>query len=123
MQLADRRRELVAYGADAEEQLGDDLPGVRPGVRPQDLGLPSGGRAVDLPGLDGYGAVAVARTPRGPVLLGRTAKGLIRLRTPDGTVVRRQGPPASDGPALRVGKDGRPVVAPGPDALPRVRRP
>ncbi|MFF8613487.1 hypothetical protein [Streptomyces sp. NPDC015350] len=97
---------------------------VRTGRTAAGVGLGGPGhRAVDLPGLDGYGAVAAARTPRGPVLLGRTAKGLIRLRTPDGTVVRRQGPPASDGPALHIGKDGRPVVALGPDALPRVWRP
>ncbi|MFD8827794.1 hypothetical protein ACFV1C_36345, partial [Streptomyces sp. NPDC059605] len=69
------------------------LTTVRPGRTAAGAGL--GGpahRAVDLPGLDGYGAVAAARTPRGPVLLGRTAKGLVRLRTPDGTVVRRTDP-------------------------------
>ncbi|MGW2087599.1 PIG-L family deacetylase [Streptomyces sp. NPDC001880] len=101
------------------------LTTVRTGETAAGVGL--GGpahQAEDLPGFDGYGPVAAARTPRGPVLLGRTAKGLIRLRTPDGTAVRRQGPVALDGPALHVGKDGRPVVvALGPDALPWIWRP
>ncbi|MFF8711287.1 hypothetical protein ACF07T_07565 [Streptomyces sp. NPDC015184] len=90
---------------------GVGLGGPAPGRRP------AGPRRVRCGGRGPYAA-------RPPVLLGRTEKGLIRLRTPDGTLVRRQGPPASDGPALHVGRDGRPVVvALGPDALPWVWRP
>lgn len=58
------------------------------------------------------------------MLLGRTAEGLIQLRTPGGHFVRRRGTVALDGPALHVGNDGRPtVVALGPDALPWLWRP
>ncbi|MCX4845973.1 PIG-L family deacetylase [Streptomyces sp. NBC_00893] len=83
-------------------------------------GRPIGGRA----GLDGYGPVAAAGSPGAPVLLGRTSSGLLQLRTPRGHFIRRRGPVALDGPALHVGKDGRPtVVATGPDALPWIWRP
>ncbi|MFC8226972.1 PIG-L family deacetylase [Streptomyces sp. NPDC057287] len=79
-----------------------------------------GGVAVDLPGFDGYGELTAA----GPALLGRTTEGLIQLRTGARLSVRSQGPAALDGPALRIGEDGRPVVVGlGPDALPWTWRP
>ncbi|MEI7034173.1 PIG-L family deacetylase [Streptomyces pratensis] len=78
-----------------------------------------------VPRFDGYGPVAAASSPRGPVLLGRTADGRSQLRTADGTAVRSQGPAALDGVALHLGApDGEPVVVGfGPDAAPWVWRP
>ncbi|SCK29455.1 GlcNAc-PI de-N-acetylase [Streptomyces sp. AmelKG-D3] len=76
------------------------------------------------PGFEGYGPVAAAATPRGPVLLGRTAEGALRLRTAGATAVRSQGPVALDGAALHLGADGAPVVVGfGPDAAPWIWRP
>lgn len=101
------------------------LTTVRTGETADETGIDgygrlTGGRA----GLDGYGPVAAAGSPGAPVLLGRTASGLLQLRTPRGHFVRRRGPVALDGPALHVGKDGRPtVVAMGPDARPWIWRP
>ncbi|PWS46127.1 hypothetical protein DKT74_07730, partial [Streptomyces sp. ZEA17I] len=60
----------------------------------------------------------------GPVLLGRTAEGALRLRTAGATAVRSQGPVALDGAALHLGADGAPVVVGfGPDAAPWIWRP
>ncbi|WP_411082131.1 PIG-L family deacetylase [Streptomyces sp. cmx-18-6] len=73
------------------------------------------------PGLrfDGYGPVAAARSPRGPVLLGRDAEGALCLRTAGSTAVRSRGPVALDGAALHLDADGTPtVVGLGPDAEP-----
>lgn len=78
------------------------------------------GVAADLTGFDGYGELTAA----GPALLGRTVEGLIQLRTGTRLAVRSEGPAALDGPALRLGDDGRPVVVGlGPDALPWTWRP
>ncbi|MFD8441480.1 PIG-L family deacetylase [Streptomyces globisporus] len=73
----------------------------------------------------GYGPVTAAASPAGPVLLGRSAEGRIRIRTAEGTAVRSRGPVALDGAALHLGApDGRPVVVGfGPDAAPWVWRP
>ncbi|MEU0128623.1 PIG-L family deacetylase [Streptomyces sp. NPDC006289] len=83
------------------------------------------GAAAELPGFDGYGPVAAAVSPRGPVVLGRTDAGLLRLETPGGGVhLRSRGPVALDGPALHIGADGAPaVVGLGPEAEPWVWRP
>lgn len=82
------------------------------------------GAATDLTGFDGYGPVAAAASPRGTVLLGRTAEGLIQLRAGDVVSVRSRGPVALDGAVLHIGGDGRPaVVGLGPDALPWIWRP
>ncbi|MFJ8749718.1 PIG-L family deacetylase [Streptomyces sp. NPDC102441] len=79
-----------------------------------------GGTATDLTGFDGYGELTAA----GPALLGRTADGLIQLRTGTRLSVRSHGPGALDGAALRPGDDGRPVVVGlGTDALPWAWRP
>jgi len=81
---------------------------------------------VPVPGarFDGYGPVAAAASPRGPVLLGRTADGLLQLLTGDGLHVRAAGPAALDGAALHMDPDGRPtVVGLGPDAAPWIWRP
>ncbi|ARF74609.1 PIG-L family deacetylase [Kitasatospora albolonga] len=97
-----------------------------------------GGRNMPVPRFDGYGPVAVARSPRGRVLLGRDAEGVLRLRTTgatgattagtgagtagtaaDVTSVRDRGPVALDGAVLHLGPDGTPtVVGLGPDAAP-----
>ncbi|MFJ7251799.1 PIG-L family deacetylase [Streptomyces sp. NPDC098085] len=101
------------------------LTTVWTGETADETGIDGYGRPVaDRVGFDGYGPVSAAASPRGPVLLGRTAKGLIQLRTSEGISVRKRGPVALDGPALHVGKGGRPtVVALGPDALPWLWRP
>ncbi|MFD8827796.1 PIG-L family deacetylase [Streptomyces sp. NPDC059605] len=76
------------------------------------------------PRFGGYGPVTAAAAPGGPVLLGRTTEGRIRLRTAAGSAVRSRGPVALDGTALHVGADGRPVVVGfGADAAPWVWRP
>ncbi|MDQ0986358.1 LmbE family N-acetylglucosaminyl deacetylase [Streptomyces sp. V2I9] len=76
------------------------------------------------PRFGGYGPVTAAATPGGPVLLGRTPEGRVRLRTAGSTAVRSRGPVALDGVALHVGGDGRPVVVGfGADAAPWVWRP
>lgn len=83
------------------------LTTVRTGETADETGIDgygrlTGGRA----GLDGYGPVAAAGSPGAPVLLGRTASGLLQLRTPRGHFVRRRGPVALDGacPARREGR-------------------
>ncbi|MFD9503255.1 PIG-L family deacetylase [Streptomyces sp. NPDC060035] len=82
------------------------------------------GAAAVLPGFDGYGPVTAAASPRGPVLLGRTAKGRVQLRTAEALFVRSRGVVALDGAALHLGEDGRPTVAGlGTDALPWLWRP
>ncbi|WP_328911478.1 PIG-L family deacetylase [Streptomyces sp. NBC_00234] len=82
------------------------------------------GAVVERSDFDGYGPVTAAASPLGPVLLGRTAGGLVQLRTGRGLHVRDQGPAALDGAALHLGADGRPaVVGLGPDALPWIWRP
>ncbi|MER6102591.1 PIG-L family deacetylase [Streptomyces sp. NPDC001832] len=93
---------------------------VRTGETADETGIDGYGRIIkDRTGFDGYGPVTAAGSPGAPVLLGRTEKGLIQLRTDQRLSVRERGPVALDGPALHVGKDGRPtVVALGPDALP-----
>ncbi|WEH37588.1 PIG-L family deacetylase [Streptomyces sp. AM 4-1-1] len=90
-----------------------------------------GGTAVDMIGFDGYGPVTAAAATRGQVLLGRTSRGLVQLRTDTGLSVRTGGPVALDGPTLHLAdsdsddvRDGRPtVVGLGPDALPWLWRP
>ncbi|MGW1655197.1 PIG-L family deacetylase [Streptomyces atratus] len=101
------------------------LTTVMTGETADETGIDGYGRLIkDRVGFDGYGPVSAAGSPRGPVLLGRTEKGLIQLRTSRGISVRKHGPVALDGPALHVGRDGRPtVVALGPDALPWLWRP
>ncbi|MFF9245687.1 PIG-L family deacetylase [Streptomyces globisporus] len=81
--------------------------------------------AAPAPRFGGYGPVTAAASPAGPVLLGRSAEGRIRIRTAEGTAVRSRGPVALDGAALHLGApDGRPVVVGfGPDAAPWVWRP
>ncbi|MEV0489222.1 PIG-L family deacetylase [Streptomyces atratus] len=98
---------------------------VRTGETAQGTGVDGRGRIIeDRIGFDGYGPVTAGGSPRGPVLLGRTEKGLIQLRTARGIFVRKRGPVALDGPALHVAKDGRPTaVALGVDARPWLWRP
>ncbi len=82
------------------------------------------GTAVPGARFDGYGPVDAAPSPRGPVLLGRTAEGLVQLLMGGGLHVRTDGPAALDGASLRMGPDGRPSVAGlGPDAAPWMWRP
>lgn len=82
------------------------------------------GAAEERTDFDGYGPVTVAGSPFGQVLLGRTEKGRIQLRTGAGLSVRTRGPVALDGPALYAGGMGRPaVVGLGPDARPWFWRP
>ncbi|MFS0696578.1 PIG-L family deacetylase [Streptomyces nitrosporeus] len=86
--------------------------------------LRAGTTAEHLSGFDGYGPVTAAASPLGPVLLGRTADGLIQLRTPRAHHVRADGPVALDGTALHLGPDGLPAaVGLGVDALPWLWRP
>lgn len=101
------------------------LTTVMTGETADETGIDGYGRLIeDRVGFDGYGPVSAAGSPRGPVLLGRTEKGLIQLRTSQGISVRERGPVALDGPALHVGRDGRPtVVALGVDAHPWLWRP
>lgn len=101
------------------------LTTVRTGETAYETGIDGYGRLIeDRAGFDGYGPVSAAGSPHAPVLLGRTAKGLIQLRTSEGLSVRRRGPVALDGPALHLGEDGRVTVAAlGPDALPWLWRP
>lgn len=83
-----------------------------------------GGTPVPGARFEGYGPVAAAPSPRGPVLLGRTADGLVQVLTGDGLHIRTDGPVALDGASLHVGPDGRPTVAGlGPDAAPWIWRP
>ncbi|MEV6161096.1 PIG-L family deacetylase [Streptomyces sp. NPDC052052] len=101
------------------------LTTVRTGETAKETGIDGYGRLItDRAGFDGYGPVSAAGSPDAPVLLGRTMKGLLQLRTPKGLSVRTHGPVALDGPVLRVDQDGRPTaVALGPDALPWLWRP
>ncbi|WP_405691893.1 PIG-L family deacetylase [Streptomyces sp. NBC_00057] len=101
------------------------LTTVMTGETADETGIDGYGRLIeDRAGFDGYGPVYAAGSPHNPVLLGRTAKGWIQLRTSERLSVRKRGPVALDGPALHVGRDGRPtVVALGPDALPWLWRP
>ncbi|MDT0428214.1 PIG-L family deacetylase [Streptomyces salyersiae] len=83
-----------------------------------------GDTAADLTGLDGYGPVIAAPSPRGTVLLGRSEEGRLQLRTGGALAVRTTGPVPLDGPALQLGAEGRPtVVGLGTDALPWLWRP
>ncbi|MDW4912085.1 PIG-L family deacetylase [Streptomyces californicus] len=94
----------------------------RPAARPGLAVVRSAGGAA--PRFGGYGPVTAAAAPGGPVLLGRTPEGRIRLRTAGGSAVRSRGPVALDGAALHVGADGRPVVVGfGTDAAPWAWRP
>ncbi len=94
----------------------------RPAARPGLAVVRSTGGAA--PRFGGYGPVTAAAAPGGPVLLGRTPEGRIRLRTAGGSAVRSRGPVALDGAALHVGTDGRPVVVGvGTDAAPWAWRP
>ncbi|MFF9685236.1 PIG-L family deacetylase [Streptomyces sp. NPDC014623] len=89
-------------------------------------GLITARAGTPVPGarFEGYGPVAAAPSPRGPVLLGRTADGLVQVLTGDGLHIRTDGPVALDGASLHVGPDGRPTVAGlGPDATPWIWRP
>ncbi|MFC9625956.1 PIG-L family deacetylase [Streptomyces sp. NPDC056930] len=101
------------------------LTTVMTGEAADETGIDGYGRLVkDRAGFDGYGPVYAAGSPHAPVLLGRTEKGQIQLRTSERLSVRKRGPVALDGPALRVGRDGRPtVVALGVDAHPWLWRP
>ncbi|MFE3905365.1 PIG-L family deacetylase [Streptomyces sp. NPDC059153] len=101
------------------------LTTVMTGEAADETGIDGYGRLVkDRAGFDGYGPVYAAGSPHAPVLLGRTEKGQVQLRTSRGLSVRKRGPVALDGPALRVGRDGRPtVVALGVDAHPWLWRP
>ncbi|MFH9492515.1 PIG-L family deacetylase [Streptomyces halstedii] len=115
------------------------VPGTSPAALPADDGtvdlyyrgaadasvtVVHAGGATDLRGFDGYGPVTAAASPQGPVLLGRTAKGLVQLRTGADRSVRDQGPVATSGTALHIGGDGRAVaVGLGPDARPWLWRP
>ncbi|MGC4965664.1 PIG-L family deacetylase [Streptomyces globisporus] len=95
----------------------------RPAARERLVAVRAG--AAPAPRFGGYGPVTAAASPAGPVLLGRSAEGRIRIRTAEGTAVRSRGPVALDGAALHLGApDGRPVVVGfGPDAAPWVWRP
>ncbi|MFF4082439.1 PIG-L family deacetylase [Streptomyces sp. NPDC001777] len=94
----------------------------RPAARSELAVVRSGGGPA--PRFGGYGPVTAAAAPGGPVLLGRTPEGHIRLRTAGGSAVRSRGPVALDGTALHVGADGRPVVVGfGVDAAPWAWRP
>ncbi|MGW9454898.1 PIG-L family deacetylase [Streptomyces globisporus] len=95
----------------------------RPAARERLVAVRAG--AAPAPRFGGYGPVTAAASPAGPVLLGRSAEGRIRIRTAEGTAVRSRGPLALDGAALHLGApDGRPVVVGfGPDAAPWVWRP
>lgn len=94
----------------------------RPAARPGLAVVRSAGGAA--PRFGGYGPVTAAAAPGGPVLLGRTPEGRIRLRTAGGSAVRSRGPVALDGAALHVGADGQPVVVGfGTDAAPWAWRP
>ncbi|MBK3558244.1 PIG-L family deacetylase [Streptomyces sp. MBT56] len=95
----------------------------RPAARERLVTVRAG--AAPAPRFGGYGPVTAAASPAGPVLLGRTAEGRIRIRTAEGTAVRSRGPVALDGAALHLdAPDGRPVVVGfGPDAAPWVWRP
>ncbi|MFH9119744.1 PIG-L family deacetylase [Streptomyces globisporus] len=95
----------------------------RPAARERLVAVRAG--AAPAPRFGGYGPVTAAASPAGPVLLGRSAEGRIRIRTAEGTAVRSRGPVALEGAALHLGApDGRPVVVGfGPDAAPWVWRP
>ncbi|MGA4802101.1 PIG-L family deacetylase [Streptomyces lavendulocolor] len=82
-------------------------------VRPDGTPLP--GR-----GLDGYGPVTAAATPRGPVLLGRDLRGRIQVRTAEGRLATRtQGAVALGSATLhRSGTLGVIAVGVGADARP-----
>ncbi|MFB7914136.1 PIG-L family deacetylase [Streptomyces sp. NPDC056061] len=101
------------------------LTTVRTGETADGTGIDrKGPTAHDPTGFDGYGPVTAAGPAHSPTLLGRTATGLVQLRTPRGLVVRKQGAVPLDGPALHLGKDGRPTVAAlGVDAHPWLWRP
>ncbi|MEU5369055.1 PIG-L family deacetylase [Streptomyces sp. NPDC005951] len=95
----------------------------RPAARERLVAVRAG--AAPAPRFGGYGPVTAAASPAGPVLLGRSAEGRIRIRTAEGTAVRSRGPVALDGAALHLdAADGRPVaVGFGPDAAPWIWRP
>ncbi|MET8602761.1 PIG-L family deacetylase [Streptomyces rubiginosohelvolus] len=95
----------------------------RPAARERLVAVRAG--AAPAPRFGGYGPVTAAASPAGPVLLGRSAEGRIRIRTAEATAVRSRGPVALDGAALHLGAaDGRPVVVGfGPDAAPWLWRP
>ncbi|MFB6989738.1 PIG-L family deacetylase [Streptomyces sp. NPDC056178] len=101
------------------------LTTVRTGETAAETGIDGYGRLItDRVGFHGYGPVSAAGSPGGPVLLGRTEKGLVQLRSDGKLFVRQRGPVALDGPALHIGKGGRPtVVALGADAHPWLWRP
>ncbi|MFJ9678180.1 PIG-L family deacetylase [Streptomyces sp. NPDC101194] len=96
------------------------LTTVRTGETAAETGIDGYGRPIeDRVGFDGYGPITAGGSSQRAVLLGRTQKGLIQLRTAGRISVRQRGPVALDGPALHIGKDGRPtVVALGVDAHP-----
>lgn len=74
-------------------------------------------------GFDGYGALAAAPSPTGPVLLGRDLRGRIRLRDGQRILTRTQGVEPLDSPALHLGASGATAVGMGADAHPWVWRP
>ncbi|MFG3504694.1 PIG-L family deacetylase [Streptomyces sp. NPDC047821] len=75
-----------------------------------------------LPGvaLDGYGRVAAAATPAGPVLLGKDLRGRLVVRTPEGRLVTRTQGAVAWGPAvLHVSRErGTLAIGMGADARP-----
>nr|WP_262006821.1 PIG-L family deacetylase [Streptomyces sp. FIT100] len=74
-------------------------------------------------GFDGYGALAAAPSPTGPVLLGRDLRGRIRLREGPRILTRTQGVEPLDSPALHLGASGATAVGMGADAHPWVWTP
>ncbi|MFJ1825714.1 PIG-L family deacetylase, partial [Streptomyces sp. NPDC088178] len=101
------------------------LTTLRTGETADETGIDGFGRLItDRTGFDGYGPVTAGGSSQRAVLLGRTEKGLIQVRTAGKLFVRQRGPVALDGPALHIGKGGRPtVVALGADAHPWLWRP
>ncbi|MFG3495434.1 PIG-L family deacetylase [Streptomyces sp. NPDC047928] len=68
--------------------------------------------------LDGYGPVAAAGTPKGPVLLGKDLRGRVQLRVGGRVSTRTQGVAAIESAALRLGPNGALAVGIGADAYP-----
>nr|WP_079186295.1 PIG-L family deacetylase [Streptomyces sp. CB01580] len=101
------------------------LTTVRTGETAEGSDVHGQGRPVaDRRGFTGHGPVTAAGSAHSPVLLGRTGKGLVQLRTPRSVSVRTHGPVPLDAPALHLAPDGRPVVAAlGVDAHPWLWRP